>query len=76
LFLSPNYFGDLIKELTGDTAMSAIHRFVMQRASHLLISGTSINETAELLGFEYPQHFSRMFKKHFHISPSKYVNHK
>ena len=76
LFLSPNYFGDLIKELTGDTAMSAIHRFVMQRASHLLISGTSINETAELLGFEYPQHFSRMFKKHFHVSPSKYMNHK
>ena len=32
LFLSPNYFGDLIRELTGDTATSLIRRFLMQRA--------------------------------------------
>lgn len=27
-------------------------------------------------GLEYPQHFTRMFKKHFGESPSQYVNHK
>ena len=45
---------------------------VMQRAQTLLASGHTITETADLLGFEYPQHFTRMFKKHFALSPSDY----
>ena len=72
LFLSPNYFGDLIRQMTGDNASSAIRRFVMQRAQHLLTAGHTIAETAEMLGFDYPQHFTRMFKRHFGISPSEY----
>ena len=54
LFLSPNYFGDLFHQMTDDTASNAIRRFVMQRAQKLLISGSSITQTAELLGFDYP----------------------
>ena len=72
LFLSPNYFGDLIRQMTGDNASSAIRRFVMQRAQHLLTAGHTIAETAEMLGFDYPQHFTRMFKRHFSISPREY----
>ena len=72
LFLSPNYFGDLIRQMTGDNASSVIRRFVMQRAQHLLTAGHTIAETAEMLGFDYPQHFTRMFKRHFGISPREY----
>lgn len=74
LFLSPNYFGDLIRQMTDDTAGNIIRRFVMQQAQKLLISGVGITSTAEQLGFEYPQHFTRMFKKHFGVSPSQYLN--
>ena len=73
LFLSPNYFGDLIRELTGDSATSHIRRFIMQRAQQLLMSGSTISETAESLGFDYPQHFTRQFKKHFGVTPSDFV---
>lgn len=73
LFLSPNYFGDLIRELTDDSATSHIRRFIMQRAQQLLMSGYSISETAERLGFDYPQHFTRQFKKHFGVTPSDFV---
>ena len=73
LFLSPNYFGDLIRELTNDSAISHIRRFLMQRAQQLLLSGATIAETAELLGFDYPQHFTRQFKKHFGVTPSEYI---
>ena len=73
LFLSPNYFGDLIRELTGDSATSHIRRFIMQRAQQLLMSGATITETAESLGFDYPQHFTRQFKKHFGVTPSDFI---
>ncbi|MBQ9222263.1 MAG: helix-turn-helix transcriptional regulator [Prevotella sp.] len=76
LFLSPNYFGDLIKQMTDDTAGNIIRRFVMQQAQKLLISGVGITSTAEQLGFEFPQHFTRMLKKHFGVSPSQYLNNK
>lgn len=76
LFLSTNYFGDLIRQMTDDTAGNIIRRFIMRQAQQLLISGMSITNTAEQLGFEYPQHFTRMFKKHFGESPSQYLNRK
>ncbi|MBP3211784.1 MAG: helix-turn-helix domain-containing protein [Prevotella sp.] len=73
MFLSPNYFGDLIRELTNESATSHIRRFLMQRAQQILASGASGAETAERLGFDYPQHFTRLFKKHFGMTPSAYV---
>lgn len=73
LCLSPNYFSDLMRQITGDNATTAIRRFVMKRAKDLLMSGNSIAQAAFNLGFEYPQHFSRMFKKHFHITPSQFA---
>ena len=76
LFLSTNYFGDLIRQMTDDTASNIIRRFVMSQAQKLLISGMSITSTANQLGFEYPQHFTRMFRKHFGESPSQYVKRK
>ena len=76
LFLSTNYFGDLVRQMTGDTASNMIRRYVMLQAQKLLISGSTITGTADQLGFEYPQHFTRMFKKHFGESPSQYLGRK
>jgi len=73
LFLSPNYFGDLVKQLTGDTASNAIRRFLMHRARNLIVSGHTVSETAAMLGFDYPQHFTRMFKKYYGLSPRSYA---
>ena len=73
LFLSPNYFGDLIRQATGETATAIIRNFVMQRAVAHLHEGKTISETSDLLGFEYPQHFSRAFKKHYGVPPSGFL---
>lgn len=73
LCLSPNYFGDLIRQLTDDTATGIIRRFLMRRAQELLVSGKPITETAELLGFEYPQHFTRLFKNYFGLTPTAFL---
>ena len=45
----------------------------MQRAQKLLIGGANIAQTAEQLGFDYPQHFTRVFKKFYGVSPSAYL---
>lgn len=76
LFLSPNYFGDVIHRLTGDTAIRTIRRFVMQRAQALLANGSTVTETSFALGFDYPQHFSRQFKAYFGMSPKQYLQDK
>lgn len=73
LFLSPNYFGDIIKTATGDTATHYIRRFVIDRAKSLLVGGKQITETATALGFDYPQHFTRVFKQETGMSPSNYI---
>lgn len=73
LCMSPNYFSDLIKRLTGEKASHYIRDFVIQRAKNLIASGKTIAETAYDLGFEYPQHLTRMFKTHTGVSPKQYL---
>ena len=72
LCMSPNYFGDLIRKTTGDTASNHIRQYVIQCAKNKLANGTNVTQIAYELGFEYPQHLSRMFKKQTGITPSEY----
>lgn len=73
LCMSANYLGDVIKKVSGETAGNYIRRIIVREAKNRLSSGMSISETAYDLGFEYPQHFSRMFKKTSGISPIEYL---
>lgn len=72
LCMSPNYFGDVIKKTTGATAGSHIRHFVVRLAKNGLAAGQTVSQVSDLLGFEYPQHFSRMFKRLEGITPSEY----
>lgn len=72
LCMSPNYFGDVIKKTTGDTASNYIRQHVIQRVKNELATGASIVQVADDLGFKYPQHLSRMFKQQTGITPSEY----
>lgn len=72
LCMSSNYFGDVIKKTTGDTASNYIRQHVIQRVKNELATGASIAQVADDLGFKYPQHLSRMFKQQTGITPSEY----
>lgn len=72
LCMSANYFGDLIKKMTGDTASNHIRQYVIRQAKNELATGATIAQVAYTLGFEYPQHLSRMFKKQTGMTPSEY----
>ena len=73
--LSPNYFSDLIRKETGSTPKDFISLFIVDEAKHSLTeTDKTISEIAYSLGFEYPAHFTRMFKRMVGISPSEYKN--
>ena len=73
LNLSPNYFGDLVKKETGKSAKEYIHFKLIQISKEKLFdTSKSTNEIADELGFKYPQHFNRMFKKSTGYSPGEY----
>lgn len=72
LCMSANYFGDMIKKTTGDTAGNYIRQYVIQRAKNELGTGKGIAQVAYGLGFDYPQHLSKMFKKQTGITPTEY----
>ncbi len=71
--LSPNYFGDLISKETGTTAQRHIQDAVIDRSKQLLVdTRMSVSEIAYQLGFEYPQHFSRLFKSRTGMTPNEF----
>lgn len=73
VFLSPNYFGDLVKKETGKSAQEYIQYKMIERAKDLIV-GTELtmSEIAYELGFHYPQHFGRLFKKQVGVTPNEY----
>lgn len=75
LNLSAPYLTDLLKQETGKNTQEHIHLYVIERAKNrLLNSNNSVSEIAHELGFEYPQYFSRVFKKKVGMSPAEYRN--
>ncbi len=73
--MSGSYLSDLLKLETGSSAKDHIHSYLIEKAkTNLLNSNSSISEIAFGLGFEYPQHFSKLFKGKVGFSPSEYRN--
>lgn len=71
--LTPGYFGDLIKKETGKTAQELIALRVTEEArKRLTETSDDISIIAYDLGFQYPQHFTRMFRKQTGKSPREY----
>lgn len=73
LCLSPNYFGDLIKKETGRTAQEYIQQKIINLSKERILNpNKSISQVAYELGFLYPQHFTRVFKKAVGMTPNEY----
>lgn len=73
LHMSGSYLSDLLKLETGNSALVHIHAYVIEKAKTLLLNtDDSIGEVAYRLGFQYQQHFSKLFKAKTGISPSNY----
>ncbi len=75
LSMSSNYLSDLLKKETGKSVKEHIDGYIIRRAKNTLLSSNqSVSEVAYGLGFDYPQSFTRMFKKKTGLSPNEYRN--
>lgn len=73
LFLSKPYLSKYIKEKSGITFGENVKRIRLKKAKALLRNGNMKVETvADLVGYKNVEHFNRIFKREFGISPVKY----
>ena len=73
LNLSANYFSDLLKKETGKSAQEHIQlRLIDSAKEKMFEKDKSVSQIAYELGFEYPQYFSRLFKKRTGMTPNEY----
>lgn len=71
--LSPNYFGDMVKKETGKTPQEHIQEKIIELAKEQIINTEdTVSQISYSLGFQYPQHLCRLFKKHVGCTPNEY----
>ena len=73
LNITPNYLSDTIRHQSGKSALSIIHDFVIEEAKNQLTnSKQTVSEISYQLGFEYPNYFSKLFKRKTNLTPTEY----
>lgn len=73
IHMSGSYLSDLLRLETGRSAKDHIHDFIIERAKNLLLgTNNPVSEIAYNLGFDYPQHFTKLFKTKTGLSPTDY----
>ena len=71
--ISKSYLVKLFRQSLHTSVTVYINRIKMEQAAQLLkTSLMNISEIASFMGYQDPAYFSRVFKKHFGQSPSKY----
>lgn len=73
VFLHPVYLSKIYKSETGEGLGDYIIRKRMERALYLLKhTNKKIYEITAELGYQNPQYFSKMFRKHYGMTPNEY----
>ena len=71
--ISDFHFTRLFRKLTGTTPLQFKNQALMEKARQLLLdTDMNIGEVAQTIRIEDSLYFSRLFKKHFGISPTVY----
>lgn len=73
VYLHPVYLSKIYKSETGESLGDYLIRIRMERALYLLKhTNKKIYEITAELGYQNPQYFSKMFKKHYGMTPNEY----
>jgi AraC-like DNA-binding protein len=73
LHVTSSYLSDMLRSLTGQNTQQHIHHKLIEKAKEILITtNLTVSEVAYLLGFEYSQSFSKLFKNKTNLTPIEY----
>ena len=73
LCLTPNHLGAVIRDVSGQTVMQWVHRYVIQQAKlQLKYSDLPVWQIAESLNFPNASFFSKFFKRETGMTPGEY----
>jgi AraC family transcriptional regulator, transcriptional activator of pobA len=73
LHLSPHYFSDLLRSITGEGAQYHIQEKLVDRAKeYLSVTDLTVSEIAYQLGFKHPQSLNKLFRRKTGSSPLEF----
>jgi two-component system response regulator YesN len=73
VYLNPTYLSKIYKIQTGEGLSDYLHRIRMEKAAfHLRYSTDKIYEISNRLGFNNPNYFIKIFKKHYDMTPQEF----
>jgi len=73
VFLHPVYLSKIYKTETGEGLGDYIIRIRMEKALYMLKhTNSKIYEITAALGYQNPQYFSKLFKKHYGMTPNEF----
>lgn len=73
VYMNPTYFCEYFKNQTGETVLDFVTRIRIEEASVLLkTTDLKIYDISEKVGYTDTKYFSKLFKKRFGETPSKY----
>jgi len=76
-FLSKPYLSKYIKEHTGDTFVEIVKNIRINKAKVLLKNnGMTVDAVAEKVGYQNVEHFNRLFKRAYDMTPVQFRNQK
>jgi two-component system response regulator YesN len=70
--ISPFYLSRLFREEMGLGFTEYLTRLRLEKSLTLLAQGLTVKECSFAIGYNDPNYFSRLFRKHFKVSPTEY----
>lgn len=71
--IHPNYLSEMIRKKTGKSYVELLTDLRIKKAlDYLLYASVSIKEIARLVGYNDSKYFTKIFKKHFGVTPTQY----
>jgi two-component system response regulator YesN len=70
--VSPFYLSRVFREEIGAGFVEYLTKVRLEKALELLAQGISVKECCFSVGYNDPNYFSRLFKKHYNVTPTQY----
>ncbi len=77
VFLSPNHLTTVFRDYTGRSPIDYLIQLRLEEARQLLQSPEhTVGEITEMVGYDDPAYFSRLFRNHVGMSPAEFRRHR